>query len=115
MASGATSLEMGLVIRLHGITLGAPLTHPLLLVAVLPPVVLLDPNEVAERVAGVVVEAGRLRAHEHPLPRHCPRSPGILPLEQLPRHLVPPTVHLEVLVPLEPLVADLAHVAVRLQ
>lgn len=80
---------MGLVIGLNGVALGAFLTDPLLVVAVLPSEVLLDANEVAEGVARVVVQAGGLRANENPLPHN--RS---LPLEQLPRDLMPPPVHL---------------------
>lgn len=55
-----------------------------------------------------MVETGRLRAHEHPLAR----LRAALALEQLPRYLVPPPMHLKVLVSLKSLVADLAHVPV---
>lgn len=108
VASSAAGFEMGLVIGLNGVALGAFFTNPLFVVAVLPSEVLLDANEVAEGVARVVVQAGGFRAYENPLPHN--RS---LPLQQLPRDLMPSPVHLQVLVPLEPLVADLAHVPVR--
>lgn len=82
---------MSLEIRVNSIGLGAAVADPLLVVAMLPPEVLLDPDEVAQGVAGVVVQARRLGAHEHPLPHY---SRGALPLQELPRHLVPPPVHL---------------------
>ncbi|OAY63403.1 hypothetical protein ACMD2_17121 [Ananas comosus] len=101
--------------RLHGVGPAAPPAAPLPPAAVLPPEVLLDPHQVAQRVPRLVVQAVRLRAHVNTLPP--PPTPSAAcfrrrPLRQLPRHLVPPPVHLQVLVALEPLLADLAHVPV---
>jgi hypothetical protein len=101
---------MGFVIGLNSIALGAFLTDPLLVIAMLPPEMLLYPNKITQRVAWIVVQAARLRANENPLLHH-----RILPLQQLPRHLVPPPMHLKVLVSLKPLVADLAHITIGFQ
>ena len=111
MSSGTTGFEMGLVIGLNGVSFGAFVAHPLLVIAVLPAKVLLDPDEIAERVAGVVVQAAGLRAHKDPLLHLI----LYFPLQQFPRHLVSPPVHLQILVPLKSLVADLTHVPVRFQ
>ncbi|CAA7401332.1 unnamed protein product [Spirodela intermedia] len=96
LAAGTAGLEVSLVVRLDGVGLGALAADPLLVIA--------------EGVAGVMVQTTGLRADENPLLHlRC------LPLKQLPWYLVPPPVHLQVLVPLEPLATDLAHVPVRLQ
>lgn len=47
MASGATGLEMGLVVRLNGVSLGALIADPLLVIAVLPSEMLLNANKIA--------------------------------------------------------------------
>ncbi|BAT10874.1 Os10g0419250, partial [Oryza sativa Japonica Group] len=87
------------------------------LLPVLPREVLLDPGQVAQRPSRVVVHARRLRAHVHPLPRrrrrcrHGGDSGGAV--AELPGEVVAAAVELQVLVALEPLVADLADEAVR--
>lgn len=98
---------MRLVIGLHGVAFRAFLADPLLVIAVFPPEVFLDPHKIAEGVAGVVVKAAGLGADEDTLPSY--RG---LALQQFPRNLVPPPVHLQILITLEPLVADLAHVSI---
>lgn len=55
----------------------------------------------------VMVQAARLRAHEDPL-----SNIRRLPLQKLPRDLMPSSVHLEVLVALKPLAADLTYIAI---
>lgn len=108
MSSGATGLEMGLVIGLYGVAFGALVAHPLLVVAVFPPEMFLDSDKIAERVARVVVETTRLRADKHSLLHLI----LYFPLQQLPRNLVSSSVHLQILVSLEALVADLAYITV---
>lgn len=113
MSSGAAGFEMCFVIGLNGVAFGALAADPLLVVAMFSSKVFFDSDEIAEGVAGVVVEAAGLRAHEHPLLDHLIFR--YLSLQQLPRHLVAPPVHLQILVSLKSLVADLAHVPVRFE
>lgn len=110
MAAGAAGFEMGFIIGLNGVAFGAFFADPLLLVAVFSPEMFFDSDEIAEGVAGVVVEAARLRADENTLSGH--RS---FALQQFPGHLVAPPVHLQILISLEPLIADLTHVSIRFQ
>lgn len=110
MASGTAGFEVGFVIRLNGVSFGAFLTHPLLVIAVLPSEMLFDTHKVAESVAWVMVQTTRFWAYKDPLP-HLLR----LPLKQFPWHFVPSPMHLQILVSLEPLVADLTHIPVRFQ
>lgn len=70
MSSSAAGFEMGFVIRLNRVTFGAFLTDPLLVIAMLPPEMLLNPNQITESVARIVVQAAWLRAHENSLLHH---------------------------------------------
>lgn len=58
-------------------------------------------------MARVMVQAAGLRADVDAL-----SNLWRLPLEKLPRNLMPPTMHLKVLISLESLAADLADVAI---
>lgn len=110
MASSATGFEVGFVIGLNSISFGAFLTHPLLVIAVLPSEMLFYSYKITKGVAWVMVQTSRLRAHKNPfLHLLC------LPLKQLPWHFVPSPMHLQILVSLEPLVADLTHIPIGFQ
>jgi len=110
MAPSATGFDVCLVIRLNGIPFGALVTDPLLVIAVLPSEVLLDAHKIPKGMARVMVQTAWLWTHKDSL-----LLPLCLPLKQFPWHLVPSPVHLKILVPLEPLVADLTHISVRFQ
>jgi len=70
VAPGTTGFEMCFVIRLHCIAFGASFTDPLLVIAVLPPEMLLYPNKITQSMARVMVQASWFRAHKHSLPHH---------------------------------------------
>ncbi|RDX99231.1 hypothetical protein CR513_17741, partial [Mucuna pruriens] len=67
MAPGATGFDVGFVVGLNCIAFGALVTNPLLVVAVLPPEVLLYSHKVPKGMARVMVQATWLRTHKHPL------------------------------------------------
>ena len=107
MASGATSFEVGFVIGLNSVAFRTLVANPLLVIAVFSSKMFLNPNEIAQGVTRVVVQTTGFGANKHSfLDLLC------LSLQQFPWHFVPSSVHLKALVSLEPLVADLANVAV---
>lgn len=99
---------MSLPIRLNRVPLRAFLALPLLL-SMLPTEMLLNPSEIPKCPRRVVVDAARFWAHINLLPYHL----LAVPLLQLPWQIVPSPMQLQILVPLETLVADLAHESVR--
>nr|GLL33888.1 hypothetical protein B296_00055650 [Ipomoea trifida] len=94
---------MSFPIRLDSILLGALIALPFLL-PMLSAEVFLDPSEVPESSRRVMVNAALLRAYIHLLLDHF----LVVPLLQLPWQIVPSPVQLQILVPLETLVADFA-------
>lgn len=65
MTSSPTSLEMSFIIGLDGISFRTPSTDPLFIVAVFPPVVFLNPNQISKGMAWVVMQTCWFRANEH--------------------------------------------------
>lgn len=104
--SSPTGFHVRFPVRLHGVFLRAPLAFKLLL-PVFPAEMLLNSGEISERPRRIVVDAARLRADVYALPRLLARS-----LPEFPRQVVAAPVELQILVPLKPFVADLAHESV---
>nr|GMD28366.1 hypothetical protein BHM03_00029805 [Ipomoea batatas] len=91
-------------LKLDSILLGALIALPFLL-PMLSAEVFLDPSKVPQSSRRVMVNAALLRAYIHLLLDHL----LVVPLLQLPWQIVPSPVQLQILVPLETLVADFAY------
>lgn len=100
---------MGFVVRLNSVAFGASLANPLLEDAVLPAEVLFYSDQISEGVARVVVKTSWLRTYVDSL-FHL--LIFLLSLQKLPWYFMPSSMHLEILIPLKPLVADLTHVPI---
>lgn len=93
-------------IGLNRVSFGALITLPFLF-SMLSTEMLLDAGEIAQRPGGIVMDTRFLGTNIHSFPDFLGR-----PLAQLPWEVMPTPVKLQVLVSLEPLVANFAHKSV---
>lgn len=97
---------MRLPVGLNSVSLGALIALPFLF-SMLSAEMLLDASEIAQCPGGIVMDARFLGTNINSLPDLLGR-----PLSQLPWEVMPAPVELQVLISLEPLVADFAHESV---
>jgi len=94
---------VGFPIRLNGVFLRTLVAFPLLL-AVLSAKVLLNPSQITQSSRGIVMNTRTLRANIDLLLHLL-----TCPLPELPWKIVPSPVKLQILIPLKPLVTNLAN------